>query len=75
LADFIFDRGAAAPGSERYAIDGGLRIIKSGLSAQDRVIVNGIQRAIPGSTVKPVDAPAATSAAAPAVPAAGKDKP
>jgi len=57
------------------AIDGGLRIIKSGLSAQDRVIVNGIQRAIPGSTVKPVDAPAATSAAAPAVPAAGKDKP
>jgi membrane fusion protein, multidrug efflux system len=57
------------------AIDGGLRIVKSGLSAQDRVIVSGIQRAIPGSTVKPVDAPAATSAAAPAVPAAGKDKP
>jgi membrane fusion protein, multidrug efflux system len=57
------------------AIDGGMRIIKSGLTAQDRVVVNGIQRAIPGSAVKPVDAPAATSAAAPAVPAARKDKP
>lgn len=57
------------------AIDGGLRIIKSGLTEKDRVVVNGIQRAIPGSAVKPVDAPAATSAAAPAVPAARKDKP
>jgi len=57
------------------AIDGGMRIIKSDLTAQDRVVVNGIQRAIPGSAVKPVDAPAATSAAAPAVPAARKDKP
>jgi membrane fusion protein, multidrug efflux system len=57
------------------AIDGGMRIIKSGLTAQDPVVVNGIQRAIPGSAVKPVDAPAATSAAAPAVPAARKDKP
>jgi membrane fusion protein, multidrug efflux system len=57
------------------AIDGGMRIIKSGLTAQDRVVVNGIQRAIPGGAVKPVDAPAATSAAAPAVPAARKDKP
>jgi hypothetical protein len=52
-----------------------MRIIKSGLTAQDRVVVNGIQRAIPGSAVKPVDAPAGTSAAAPAVPAARKDKP
>jgi RND family efflux transporter MFP subunit len=57
------------------AIDGGLRIIKSGLTTQDRVVVSGIQRAIPGSSVKPVDAAAATSAAAPEVPAAGKDKP
>lgn len=57
------------------AIDGGMRIIKSGLSEKDRVVVNGIQRAIPGGAVKPVDAPAATSAAAPAVPAARKDKP
>jgi multidrug efflux system membrane fusion protein len=57
------------------AIDGGMRIIKSGLSEKDRVVVNGIQRAIPGSAVKPVDAPAATAAAAPAAPAARKDKP
>jgi membrane fusion protein, multidrug efflux system len=57
------------------AIDGGMRIIKSGLSEKDRVVVNGIQRAIPGSAVKPVDAPAASSATAPAVPAARKDKP
>ena len=57
------------------AIDGGMRIIKSGLSEKDRLVVNGIQRAIPGSAVKPVDAPAATSAAAPAVPTARKDKP
>jgi multidrug efflux pump subunit AcrA (membrane-fusion protein) len=27
------------------AIDGGMRIIKSGLSEKDRVVVNGIQRA------------------------------
>jgi len=57
------------------AIDGGMRIIKSGLTAQDRIVVTGIQRAIPGSSVKPVDAVAAASAAAPAVPAARKDKP
>src|SRR5204862_7775150 len=62
------------------AIDGGLRIIKGGLQPGDRVVVSGIQRAVPGSVVKPVDAPAASSAAAPvapgpAVPAARKDKP
>jgi len=57
------------------AIDGGMRIIKSGLTAQDRIVVTGIQRAIPGSAVKPVDAVAEAAAAAPAVPAAGKDKP
>ncbi len=33
----------------------GLRVIKSGLSAGERVIVNGIQRARPGATVNPQD--------------------
>ena len=37
-------------------IDGGMRIIKSGLKPEDRVVVSGIQRAVPGSVVKPVDA-------------------
>jgi membrane fusion protein, multidrug efflux system len=67
------------------AIDGGLRIIKGGLQPGDRVVVSGIQRAVPGSVVKPVDvAPAAGTPAAPAAPApaapaaapgARKDKP
>jgi RND family efflux transporter MFP subunit len=70
-------------------VDGGLRIIKGGLRPEDRVVVSGIQRAVPGSVVKPVDAPmaaiptavpvtpaSAVPAAAPgAVPAARKDKP
>ncbi len=48
---------------------GQLRVVRSGLSADDRVIVNGIQRVRPGVTVKPVevpmqrDAPATTRAA------------
>ena len=32
---------------------GSLRIVRSGLKPQDRVIINGIQRAQPGQTVKP----------------------
>jgi RND family efflux transporter MFP subunit len=51
------------------AIDGGMRIIKSGLKREDRVVVSGMQRAIPGSVVKAVDAPATSAAAAPASPA------
>ncbi|HUN81356.1 MAG TPA: efflux RND transporter periplasmic adaptor subunit [Phycisphaerae bacterium] len=35
----------------------GLRVIESGISANDQVIVNGIQRVRPGVTVKPVAAP------------------
>ena len=51
-------------------VDGGLRIIRSGLQPQDRVVVSGIQRAVPGSVVKPVDVPPAKApAAAPATPA------
>jgi multidrug efflux pump subunit AcrA (membrane-fusion protein) len=51
-------------------VEGGLRIIRSGLQPQDRVVVSGIQRAVPGSVVKPVDVPPAKApAAAPATPA------
>ncbi len=35
--------------------DGGLRIIREGLVAGDRVIINGLQRARPGTLVTPVD--------------------
>lgn len=35
----------------------GLRIIKSGLKANDKIVVNGLQRVRPGATVTPVDVP------------------
>ena len=35
----------------------GLRVVRSGLKAQERVVVNGIQRAKPGSVVKPQAGP------------------
>jgi RND family efflux transporter MFP subunit len=35
--------------------DDGLRVISEGLNANDRVIINGIQRVRPGLTVKPQD--------------------
>ena len=57
------------------AVDGGLRIIKSGLAPQDRIVVTGTQRAIPGTAVKPVAAPVTASADTPAADAARKDKP
>ncbi|MDX2202166.1 MAG: efflux RND transporter periplasmic adaptor subunit [Hyphomicrobiaceae bacterium] len=42
--------------------EGGLRIVTQGLKADDRVVVGGIQRAAPGSVVKPVvQAPATGS--------------
>jgi membrane fusion protein, multidrug efflux system len=48
----------------------GMRVIEQGLSADDRVVVAGIQRAIPGSKVAPQEA-----APAPAVPTAPADQP
>jgi RND family efflux transporter MFP subunit len=45
-------------------LDGGLRVIKDGLAANDRVIVNGLMRARPGAKVTPEEE------AAPATPAA-----
>jgi hypothetical protein len=50
-------------------------VIKSGLDGNERVVVSAIQRAIPGNSVKPVEVPASSSAAAANSPAAGKDKP
>ncbi len=46
-------------------LSGGLRVIHSGLTANDRVIIDGMQRARPGQTVKARmgDIPVAPSAA------------
>lgn len=49
-----------APGA---AIDG-MRVIDSGLSPGDRVVVNGLQRARPGAPVKPIAGSAKPGAAA-----------
>jgi RND family efflux transporter MFP subunit len=40
---------------------GNLRVIKDGVAADDRVIVNGLMRARPGSKVTPQEAPPATA--------------
>ena len=34
---------------------GGLRVIQSGLEASDRVVIDGLMRAMPGSKVTPQD--------------------
>ncbi|WOJ90118.1 efflux RND transporter periplasmic adaptor subunit [Methylocapsa polymorpha] len=36
-------------------IDGGLRVIKLGLKPDERVIVGGLQRAVPGNLVNPIE--------------------
>jgi membrane fusion protein, multidrug efflux system len=51
-------------------LEGDSWIIESGLAAGDRVIVDGLQKARPGSPVKPVLASAAPPATPPAAPAA-----
>lgn len=43
----------------------GMRVVSKGLGADDRVVVGGIQRATPGSVVKPVEARQAASVARP----------
>jgi membrane fusion protein, multidrug efflux system len=52
----------------------GMRVIENGLKADDRVVVNGIQRARPGAKVTPVQEGAASTPAA-AGPAAASTKP
>jgi multidrug efflux pump subunit AcrA (membrane-fusion protein) len=34
-------------------LEGGLRVIETGLAAYDQVVVDGLQRAVPGQTVEP----------------------
>jgi RND family efflux transporter MFP subunit len=45
-------------GVETGAVEGSLRVIEKGLAAGDRVIVSGLQRAVPGQKVEPVAASA-----------------
>lgn len=45
------------------ALHEGYRVVEKGVTAQDRVVVNGMQRARPGSTVDPVTADAAAPGA------------
>lgn len=59
-------------------LDNGLRVIEQGLSADDRVITNGLQRVRPGVTVKPVEAPMPVAPEAQATkpaPTSGKTEP
>jgi hypothetical protein len=46
---------------QRYVVLGqlvdGMRVIKSGIAADDRVIVNGLMRARPGGKVAPQEGP------------------
>jgi membrane fusion protein, multidrug efflux system len=44
-------------------VDGSLRIVDSGITANDRVIVGGLMRALPGNTVVPVTASASAAPA------------
>jgi membrane fusion protein, multidrug efflux system len=46
-------------------VDGHLRIIKSGLKPEERVVVGGLMRALPGNTVVPVTASAAVEKTGP----------
>lgn len=41
------------------AVEGSMRVIEKGIAAGDRVIVSGLQRAVPGQKVEPVAASAA----------------
>jgi RND family efflux transporter MFP subunit len=44
----------------------GLRVIKTGIEAEDRVVVNGLMRARPGAKVTPQDGPAVADTSPPA---------
>ena len=71
------DNKVAARPVKADASQGNLAIVTSGLKPGERVIVEGLQKAKPGATVKPVPwpganaTPAGTAAAAPAPGAAG----
>lgn len=50
-------------------IDGGLRVVRSGLAPMDRVVIEGVQQAMPGSKVQPRTGRIDPPPAAPASPA------
>jgi membrane fusion protein (multidrug efflux system) len=52
------------------ALEGEYWIIQSGLEAGDRIVVDGLQKAVPGQPVKPVAGPAAPPPATAGAPAA-----
>jgi RND family efflux transporter MFP subunit len=45
------------------AVEGAMRVIEKGIAPGDRVIVSGLQRALPGGKVEPVEATAAATPA------------
>jgi multidrug efflux system membrane fusion protein len=49
----------------------GLRVVRDGLKADERIVINGLQRVRPGMMIKPVIVPmeGETASAAPAAPA------
>jgi membrane fusion protein, multidrug efflux system len=57
------------------ALNDGLRVIEHGLSADDRVVVDGLQLAIPGSKVAPHEAAPVAAAPAAATPAPAAPNP
>jgi multidrug efflux system membrane fusion protein len=69
--DNVVEQRKVEPGQ----LDGSLRVITSGLTADDQVVVSGLQRAVPGAKVAPqpaqIAAPAASVAPA-AAPAPAK---
>jgi RND family efflux transporter MFP subunit len=53
IAYVVDDKGAVSVKPlETGPVVGGLRVVRSGLAANDQVIVNGIQRVMPGATVQ-----------------------
>lgn len=47
----------------------GLRVVREGLKAGDRIVINGLQRVRPGMVIKPVVVPMEAQGATPAAPA------
>jgi len=60
IRKFVYAVGADDVVAMKYVVPGqmsdGLRVIKDGLAAEDRVIVNGLMRVRPGIKVTPSEA-------------------
>jgi hypothetical protein len=65
---FVFVVGSDDVVAQRYVtlgnLDGSMRIVKEGIAADDRVIVNGLMRARAGQKVNAQEGPTAPTAAA-----------